>query len=250
MKDLNDFEHIENFLDDRLKGPELEMFESRLAVDKDFSELVNNFKTAIEGIRLSGRNDLKKKLEAIHEKEIQPNGSKIVRIKWYWTAASIIIVLAAALFVSLILNSKVSNEKLYSQYFVSQQVDNNTRANDQLFDTNYILAFEYYNKGDYSNAINVFTDLIATDPVNMELHFYQGISFMEISNFERAIESFEYIIDQKGIIFMKTAKWYLGLCYLKNNENKKARTFFEVIASDTLSPNASKAERILQKMSD
>ena len=56
---------------------------------------------------------------------------------------------------------------------------------------------------------------------------------MEIEEYTKANESFNKIIDHKANAFIESAEWYLGLCYLKTNENQKAfEVFGEIVERD------------------
>lgn len=67
MITLKDIELIENFLENKLNSEELKLFENRVSVDPDFSLQLENYKIAVESVKIYERNQFKAKLENIHK---------------------------------------------------------------------------------------------------------------------------------------------------------------------------------------
>jgi tetratricopeptide (TPR) repeat protein len=86
-----------------------------------------------------------------------------------------------------------------------------------------------YENKDYADAIQLFEKVLAEDNSRVGLNLYSGISHMEIEEYAEANNSFKKIINHKANAFIESAEWYLGLCYLKTNENDKAAIVFEDI---------------------
>ena len=61
-------------------------------------------------------------------------------------------------------------------------------------------------------------------------HFYTGASLQETGKYQNAIKEYETVIIDKDNLFTEQAEWYIGLCYLQTNENRKAYRQFKKIA--------------------
>ncbi len=67
------------------------------------------------------------------------------------------------------------------------------------------------------------------DTLNLEKNFYQGLVYLELWQFQSAIESFTKILLKKDNKYSSEAHWYLALCYLKRGQKRKAKDYFEEI---------------------
>jgi tetratricopeptide (TPR) repeat protein len=80
-------------------------------------------------------------------------------------------------------------------------------------------------------------------------HFYSGVALQETGKYQNAIQQYQTVITNKDNLFMEQAQWYIGLCYLQTNENKKAYKIFRKIATNE-GFYQQKADAILQKIED
>jgi len=78
-------------------------------------------------------------------------------------------------------------------------------------------------------------------------HFYSGVSLQELGKYQKAISEYETVITDIDNLFVEQANWYIGLCYLQTNEDKKAYKQFKKIAKEDGFYQL-KAEAILRKM--
>jgi tetratricopeptide (TPR) repeat protein len=78
--------------------------------------------------------------------------------------------------------------------------------------------------------------------------FYYGISNIETKNYDNSIKAFTTIINQNDNLYIEHAEWYLGLCYLKNNQKDKAIDQFVVVASNPDNFHRQEAKNILEKL--
>lgn len=61
-------------------------------------------------------------------------------------------------------------------------------------------------------------------------HFYAGAALQETGKYRQAINKYETVIVDNDNLFTEQAQWYIALCYLRTNENKKAYIQFDKIA--------------------
>ena len=56
-----------------------------------------------------------------------------------------------------------------------------------------------------------------------------GISQMELGNYDQAVKMLEDVVSRQGE-YLKEARWYLGLAYIKTGNTEKAAGCFEILA--------------------
>ena len=100
-------------------------------------------------------------------------------------------------------------------------------------------AFKHYKQNDFNSALKYFRSL----DNQITAKFYSGVCFIELEDFNKAIESFAFVVNDKDNLYVEQADWYLGLIYLMNNQRQMAIAQFEHIANGD-SYYASQAEEI------
>ena len=121
-------------------------------------------------------------------------------------------------------------------------------APDQSYDDLYNKAFEYYDKGEYNNALLVFNEAFKLDKGITDAPYMIGRCYYRINDFKKAVEWFKYAADRGD----KEATYYLALCYeegkgVVHNENEALR-LYEIVANSNseLKTNASQKVEILR----
>ena len=198
-------------------------FQKLLENDADFLTEFNFQKNLKSAITKGERSRLKAKLNTIDLTSSKP---KARLSKIYYIAASVI--LFFGLLGVWINNSGSDYQKLYSQNY--EQFPNimypNVRSSQ---DKNPIIdAFSAYDKGDYKNAIQLFS--ISNDN---EARFYQGLSEMQLGDFKKALYQFDKIETSK-INFNNHLHWYKALCFLKLEDVESCRNNLILIKEDPL----------------
>ncbi len=248
MKTLNEFENIEQYFEGKLRGEALREFEERLKTDESFANLVDRYKASIKGIRLFGKEELKKKLITIHNELEIKETKRPSDIKWYLAAASVAAIITVVSIFYFTGDQIYSNDKLYAMHYKTYDADISTRSGNLNSELTLFKALEHYGAKNYEEASVLFNEILTNDESNMEALFFLGLSQMEQEKFEEAIVSFESIIENESIIYMSNARWYLGLCYLKADNNQKAVEQFRRIAADTSALKNNIASEILSKI--
>ncbi len=243
---------LERFIENDLSLEEKEAVEKRLLEEEDLKILLGQVKTLINGIKLSGRNVLKDKLEAIEEQlpavEIEASTSigneekmkdaKIVFYKqtkfWMSIAATIILVVAVKfLFID---QQSMSPNELYAQHFdaymnLENAITRGESSTEQLSIEEE--AMKAYDQENYKMAISMFSKITANE-MDSGNFLYLGNSFLSIGETDKAIESLK-----KGLLipgnYENQLNWYLGLAYLQSNDVENAKLIFEKISSSNYS---------------
>ena len=115
-------------------------------------------------------------------------------------------------------------------------------------DQNIVEAVIKFQQKDFRTASVLFKSILNKDESNIAVWFYYGISNIETQNYENSIKAFNTIIGQNDNLYIEHAEWYLGLCYLKNNQKDKAIDQFAVVASNPENFHQKEAKDILEKL--
>jgi len=137
----------------------------------------------------------------------------------------------------------ISNDSLFSQYYTSENIVDQTRG-----DQNIVEAVIKFQQKDFAKASVLFKSILDKDNSNIAVWFYYGISNIETRNYNNSINAFTTIIKQNDNLYIEHAEWYLGLCYLKNNQKDKAINQFIVVASNPDNFHRQEAKNILEKL--
>ncbi len=145
-----------------------------------------------------------------------------------------------------LLNSKSSTDHLFAAYYKTYTViDGQTRGNDQ-FDMEMKEIVRLYKIGQFDEvSIKLVPFLIEETPPSKVL-LMNGISQIELREYEKAIASFNKVINQGGE-FILEAKWYLALCYIKMKNIPEAKKILAEL-SQTPGIYKSMAQELMDKL--
>lgn len=90
-------------------------------------------------------------------------------------------------------------------------------------------AMDYYLTKDYTLAIGKLQEQINLHNADGVSYFYIGLSQMYLGRYADAITAFEQSIAADPELYDYTSHWYMGLCYLKLDQNDKARPHLQYI---------------------
>jgi tetratricopeptide (TPR) repeat protein len=258
------------YIDGRLTGKELEEFEQALENDPDLKNDLEKFKAlhiaAEKTIRQDkpeeeeyeidketdelSRDDISKygkekrdqsDTDMVHFEEMLKNAErdhlnerggrfKKTMFIWYGAAAIVFIILAVSVFL-IVRTNKLNTLDLYATFFEpyvkSEKVFELTRSSDDFY-----YAVKVFEAGDYSRAAILFSNL--SDSVELKAYalFYSGITSMELGKWDEAISSLKNAIGCGEDQIAYDSRWYLGLCYLRVDDEESARRQFEILASE------------------
>ncbi|MEM1136960.1 MAG: tetratricopeptide repeat protein, partial [Bacteroidota bacterium] len=209
-------DQIDTYLTKRgkLTESERQAFEAYMRSNKSFAEEVKLQEDIILGVDYHFNKQLKDKLKAVSGRQ-KENSKQITLKSFILVAAS----LSAILFVFFLSNNKTDTESLYNTYYqpypnIISPTERSANNKEQ------ILAYKLYDQGNYEKAIIAFDELIAETNKNATAKFYQGISYIELENYDLALKSLYEATEGKDRRFIIPAKWYLVLCYLKTEEKE------------------------------
>ncbi len=232
-------EIIMGFLDIRRKVIELSELAGNIMAEDAY---LNNLDTLLKetGISFNEDKELYPAVNDIKQKMLKKK-KRLIAIGSI--TASIILIVGMIL--TNPFHGRFTVDKLYETYYSPFQKIQFVTA----FSSNELeSAKEKYNQGKYYSALTALESVTDSDPLVMEKHFYMGLSYMELKEFEKAISSFQFIIASKTKNeFLNQAEWYLGLCYLKTNEKYEAYKQFRTISGEKIF-YSKKAKKLIRRL--
>ncbi len=169
-----------------------------------------------------GLKEKKKEQAKTEEKPIAATKNLFLQ-KWYYTVSAIAALFVVSFLVIKYTNSSAGNTTLFAYYyqpyhFVIEQDRGNETVDDSLVNT----ATELYKSEKYSDASELTSKVLEKTNGHVKAHFILGLTLIEAKNYEAAADEFNWILDNHASYHLES-KWYLALCYLKLEKNKKAQ---------------------------
>ena len=232
---------IEQFLADEMAPTERSAFIKELKMNPDLAEELK-FSQSIDAALL--RDDiLEIRKQLITASKNEKPVKRLKTIKWWYAAASVVVVFALSTTLYFQNKHNVSNDSLFSQYYSSENIIDQTRG-----DENIVEAVIKFQQKDFVAASGLFNKILLKDNSNIAVWFYYGIANIETKNYNNSIKAFNTIIAQNDNLYIEHAEWYLGLCYLKNNQKDKAIDQFVLVATNPDNFHHQEANNILEKL--
>lgn len=239
------FNIIEEYLDGCLKEKEAQQF---VKEKENNQELANEFNLRYEinqAIMDKGLMELRKKLEK-QRKDYSLN-YPFLNIRrdliktWHVAAASFALILVTGGLWYMLSSKTYPTEELAIKYYKPAHPIKQFRSVGMSSNEALQNAFNCYKQKDYETALLYFSTLKS----QITAKLYSGICYIELGQYDNAIGSFEFVINDNNNLFVEQADWYLGLIYLMNKQKDKAIEQFNKI-SESESYYASQAEDILE----
>ena len=244
-------EDLENYINNELSADQLASFEAELSSNYKLREEIDLIKNINKALAEDDVMRLRSNLQniasqvAAHKQNERAFAGKfnLKRIITSTVAASIIILLGF----SGILSKQDSSADIYQKFYTKYEIAGTVRSADLNENNTFAIALQKYQDKNYTEALNLFGQVIANNPENMASHFYSGVSLQETGKYSNAIEEYKTVMLNKDNLFTEQAQWYTGLCLLQTNDDKKAYRQFKKIAESN-GFYKQKATDILKKM--
>ena len=238
---------IEQYLANEMAPSERTAFKKEIKSNPELAQELKLSQSIDSALMRDDVIDLRQKLiMAINAGRVVKEDVPVIRMnsrKWWYAAASMLALCAVAATLYLQTPRNISNDSLFSQYYNSENIVDQTRS-----DQNIVEAVIKFQQKDFRTASELFKSILDKDNSNIAVWFYYGISNIEIQNYDNSIKAFTTIIKQNDNLYIEHAEWYLGLCYLKNNQKDKAIDQFVVVASNPDNFHRQEAKDILEKL--
>lgn len=88
-------------------------------------------------------------------------------------------------------------------------------------------AMEKYKAGKHAEAVPLFEQALASDPQDTEALFYSAVSYLSISQPDKALANLNKVLAQNNSAYNDPATWYKALAYIKKGDKNSARLLLE-----------------------
>ncbi len=244
-------EEIDEYIDSSLDDEAVASFEEELLMNPGLAAELNLNKEINEAIGERDIMSLRDQLQSISRIERESGKEKRglmmpkrKQIVWY-AAASIILLLAIS---GILKNKSYTDQQIYTEFYQPYNgIANTSRSASTAEDEMMGEAIHRINEKDYDSALNLLNKILSKDENNYTGNFYSGLSYQGKGEYNNAIQSFTKVITHGDNLFVEQSEWYLGLCYLNNEEREKALRQFRKIAESNGYYQAS-SEKILKRI--
>lgn len=228
-------ERIEKYILGKLDEKEMRQVDEELLENTTLQIIFKEKVVLIHGIRKGFDLEMKKTLK--NEELIIRKKKRINKIRYSYIsgiAASILLIVASVIILN---NREPDLQKLYSNYFAPYPNVENPISRDKEIE---YTAFNYYEKGDYTKALEGFMEMQDMNPDNTAVIFYTGVTQLALSKNIEAIKSFSVLSKIKDERFERPALWYTALAWISLENASKAREVLVQLNSgdDKYSKNA------------
>ncbi|HEY3371347.1 MAG TPA: hypothetical protein VGK10_10890 [Prolixibacteraceae bacterium] len=241
---------IDGYLYNELNESEMTLFEAELANNQELYaeiDLIKNIDYALqENDVMQLRNSLRNIAnDNLKEKQIERSitvSFKPRKIALSVVAASLILLIGiTGLF------KYTAEDDIYQKFYTRYETAGISRSSNSMSDGTFALALQKYNNQEYQSALNLLQEVISRDDKNVAGHFYSAVSLQELGKYKNALEEYQVVVVDKDNLFIEQAEWYIGLCFIQTQEDKKAIKQFKKIVNGK-GFYAQKASAILRTM--
>jgi hypothetical protein len=243
---------IENYISNELSEEEMAFFEEELTTSLRLKEEINLIQNVDNALKENDVMQLRSKLQGIaqqivSEKRTERSFAGKLKPSRAFVLSSVAASLILLMGITGILSRHTNQDDIYQKFYNKYETAGIVRSASQAADQTMNEAMQMFDNQEHKEALKLFAEVSSRDQNNMAVHFYTGISLQEIGEYHNAIKEYETVIVDKDNLFIEQARWYIGLCYLQTNENKKAyKQFTKIAGNDGFYQQ--KAQSILHKL--
>jgi TolA-binding protein len=141
-----------------------------------------------------------------------------------------------------------NNEEILNRYYKEYVPTSEQRSLATIKNDNFNQAMEFFESHDYRNAAYYFSKVVESNPKNMSANLLNGIANFEESKYNEAKQSLGKVLDDNNKnLYIDQAQWYLALCFMRTDENDKARQLLGIIIKED-GFYARDAKKVIKKM--
>ncbi len=199
----------------------------------------------------SARQDFEQRREkgqqetGVTESESQRSNIRQVRRIWFSVAAIVVLAVIVSVLIFRPFKGKPAKD-LYTEYYkefpMTEEMNDLSRTDDDL-----LFAIKVYEAGDYERAVILFDMLADSSTPRGYSLFYAGLAYMHLNLTDKAIETFQGLLDDAPGDMIPATRWYLALSYLKTGEAAFSKEQLLLIA-ETDSPFRKDARMLLRDL--
>ena len=231
-------EEIESFIYDELDETSKESFTSELNENDDLRSELLLMRELDIALSESDIMDLRQELRELsvnvmnrEEKSILPFRKPLGGLKKIGAAAALIIGLMS---LSIVVRYSISQNDISSALLNDSPAAMSafrSATPDMNINSDLSLGFEKYNEGDYQSALSSFLKVIEVNQNEPSARFFAGASYQNLDEHGKAILEYAAVINQGDNLFIEQAEWFSAICFIRLNEEDKAKQQLLAIVS-------------------
>lgn len=222
-------EIIDKYLNGEMNDQELKRFEHLLSSDVEVQEELELHQAIGDAIMEDDIMSFRDTMQMIYaeDKKVKRQPAGFSRKKLFYAAATIALLLAIGGIVKQLTQPDYDNHQIFDKFYQPYEVTVTYRSGNTETDRMLLNALQKYEDGNYEQALVLFEQLLEKRKDDMSINLYSGISYIEVAKYQKATQSFQTIITDNNNLFIEQAEWYLAMCYLKTEDNKKAKELLD-----------------------
>jgi tetratricopeptide (TPR) repeat protein len=234
---------VDRYLEGNLSEQERTAFEARLLHDESLQQQVADMKLLRAGIIHASRKLALQDLKTLEN--TLPPVSKNGLSLWYNTWLQAAAVLLIGLVTYALWPNTVDEQELFASHFeVYPNIIMPTVRGEMANDSTLkALAFRAYDQKQYEEASLLFNRI---DNKDVNILFYLGNCYLANNQAEKALPLFEKVLSEYEV-FDEQAEWYIAVSYLKLEERGRASEALKKVVAGN-SAYKEKAQTILDKL--
>jgi tetratricopeptide (TPR) repeat protein len=245
---MTDYEQIENYLQGKLQGDELQQFEQRLQNDPSFAETVKLYSNINNEIW--GDEDeyaLRQQLLQLNQQHFKlTDKAQVVPIKRakhisYWAAASAAVV--AGIIVTILLNNQQATpDRLFAELTTKDSLHATVRGSG---DSLKLAIAQAYNTRQYNKALRLLEQYTKDDPPDAAYNFAKVVCYVETGKSTAAIPALDSLISGSSVYKYKAVAMK-ALIFFDEGKKDEAAGLLKTIPEGT--PEYEKAQQLAKKL--
>lgn len=234
---LTEIDLIPNYIDSLIPAVEHEIVASQ--------EIINSSTSRIESMPPKEEETDHQNIDILEEHEPIPDDVLLIPENEINSRAEL--VPATYLFDMVVVDyRRIEREKteiIYTKYefsgtsaeFESEEKENSTELLEKEVSVSYweylSKAMEFFSRGDFKRALSRYEIILSQFSTDANGLFYGGLCYFNLSEYDKALEFFENLVQNPVHIFDEDAQWYTVKTLLKLKRNEEAKTALDLIIS-------------------
>jgi len=214
--DEKDIELIEAYLKGELSDAAVQEFEFRRKTDASFDSGVNDYLSIMKEIRTAGQQSFIGKVkEWENEVATQEKEKKVIPMRRFLSLAATVLMIVVGGVYWIVKSGPSSHSGLFDEYFKPYEdvISERSSVTGSLH-----TGMNYYNQGNYKEAIRHLKEASEQDPGNLSIRCYLGIAFLGAHQMKEAKDTLLPVAQSTPGLYQETAEWYLAMAYLGAND--------------------------------
>ncbi len=233
MTHENHTEIIEQYINGELTGEVLQHFEKEL---KENNELAAEYILQKEIRATLSDKDIMELRDTLHEisrKHAAGRKAKARNRVLVYSIGVTVVVVITVLYICFVFDNKPDNKEVFAMYYCHVDASPVKRGPSETIAEPVVAAFAEYDRGKYTEAIDMFNRIADTSQYYYVAKYYSGLAYIELKKYNEAITPLAIVEKDKENFFAEDAGWHIALCYLAlDNKEKATELLNQIITKD------------------